>query len=374
MRKENQFSPFQMALFFQQFASSQSVGRRSTIENSDDDGIYLGALNPFFIDKEKIRLSKSLRRLNDKTQVFVDRQNNPHLRNRRTHTDEVVSVAVYIATILGLNVHLVEAIALGHDIGHTPYGHIGERAISELAGRKFTHQVMSLVIAQKVERSGKGLNLSWETLEGILNHSRGDGQLIMNRSLPLEYAVVMFADKIAYTFSDLNDALRCSYFQESQLPAEFFALGKSQRERTNNCILHLVKESAEKQFISFSDSQVAQQFESLRQWSFHNFYRKLDHEVQREAVYDDFKKVYPFLEDIFGKLGHNVFLALALMTDSEIRKITLTLKKDKKKIYAPGFFSSFGFYEILSNLPKNSKIDIFNADLDKSKFKRFDAW
>jgi dGTPase len=211
MEQKKDFIPYLNSLFFSQFVSSQSLGRRYSLEELDDDHLYLGAFNPYFIDREKIRLSKSLRRLEDKTQVFIDHRSNPHIRNRRSHTDEVVSIAVYIAQILGLNVYLVEAIALGHDIGHSPYGHLGERIIGELSGRDFRHYIMSVVIAQFIERNGKGLNLSWEVLEGIANHSRGAGGLKINPDLPLEYAVVMLADKVAYTFSDLNDALRCGY-------------------------------------------------------------------------------------------------------------------------------------------------------------------
>lgn len=374
MEKKFDFTPYFNALVFQCFLAENSLGRLSQIGVLDDDAPYIGAFDPYFVDKEKIRLSKSLRRLDDKTQVFIDHRSNPHIRNRRSHTDEVVSIAVYIAKILGLNVYLVEAIALGHDIGHSPFGHLGERAIRDLSGRDFQHYIMSVVIAQFIERNGKGLNLSWEVLEGIANHSRGAGGLKINPNLPLEYAVVMLADKIAYVFADLNDALRCGYLKESQLPAEFYELGKNQRERWNNCIFNLVKESAEKKTISFLDSDVAKKFEFLRQWSFNNFYLKLDKEIQRESVYDDFKKVYPKLKERLSETNQDVFLSLALMTDSELRKISHTLKKDEKKFFAPNYFLGFGFYEIITNLPDDKKIDICNAGLDKRKFQRFDAW
>ena len=374
MEKKFDFLPYSGALSFNCFLSENSLGRRLPIVGADDDASYIGAFDPFFIDKEKIRLSKSLRRLDDKTQVFIDHRSNPHIRNRRSHTDEVVSIAVYIAKILGLNVYLVEAIALGHDIGHSPFGHLGERAIRDFSGRNFEHCIMSVVVSQFIERNGKGLNLSWEVLEGIANHSRGIGGLQINPNLPLEYAVVMLADKIAYVFSDLNDALRCGYFKENDLPSEFFELGKNQRERWNNCIFNLVKESAEKMTVSFLDSDVAQKFSYLRDWSFNNFYLKLDKEFQRESVYEDFKLVYPKLNKRLEGINQDVSLPIALMTDSEFRKIAQTLKKDKKKFLAPDYFNNFGFYEIVSNLPKDSKIDICNAGLNKSKFQNFNAW
>lgn len=356
------------------FRYEDSLGRRNPIGYMDEDAIYMGAFDPYFIDKEKIRLSKSLRRLSDKTQVFVDHRSNPHIRNRRSHTDEVVSIAAYITKILGLNDYLVEAIALGHDIGHAPFGHLGEKMIREFFGCGFEHYIMSVVVAQFIERGGKGLNLSWEVLEGIANHSRGIGGLRVNPNLPLEYAVVMLADKIAYVFADLNDALRCGYLSESQLPQEFFALGENQRERWNNCIFNLVKESAEKQTISFVDSPVAQKFNFLRQWSFDNFYLRLDKEVQRKSIQEDFKQVYPELVNRLADLNQDTSLSVALMTDSEFKKISQTLKKDRKKFYTKDYFKNFGFYKIVSELPKDSKISICNAGLDKSKFQRFDAW
>jgi hypothetical protein len=112
----------------------------------------------------------------------------------------------------------------------------------------------------------------------------------------------------------------------------------------------------------------------LRQWSFENFYHELDNEIQKETIYGDFKKVYPKLENRLGEMGYDVFLAMALMTDSELRKISQTLKKDERKFFAHNYFQGFGFYEIISSLPKDSKIDIYNAGLDKSKFFRFEAF
>lgn len=371
MEKKFDFLLYQNSLASRCFSAGNSLGRRYSPEDFDDDVPYSSAFNPYFIDKEKIHLSKSLRRLSDKTQVFIDRRSNPHIRNRRSHTDEVVSIAVYITEVLGLNVFLVEAIALGHDIGHSPFGHLGERAIRDFSGRDFEHSIMSVIVAQFIERSGKGLNLSWEVLEGIANHSCGSGGLKINPNLPLEYAVVMLADKIAYVFADLNDALRCGYLTESQLPQEFTELGKNQRERCNNCIFNLVQESAKKQTISFVDSPTAQKFNFLRQWSFDNFYHKLDNECQRASVYEDFKMVYPELENCLADFNQDVFLAIALMTDGEFRKISKTLRNDRKKLFTPDYFRNFGFYEVLSSLPNNSKIDICNADLDKSKFHRF---
>ena len=140
---------FKGSLSDKAFISSKSIGRRF---NNDNDLMY-DFLDPFFLDREKIRLSKSYRRLADKTQVFpTDLHSN--VRNRLIHTNDVVNLASLFANILGLNVYLAEAIAYGHDIGHTPFGHLGERLICDLSKKEFTHNVMSVVVAQKVERKG----------------------------------------------------------------------------------------------------------------------------------------------------------------------------------------------------------------------------
>ena len=367
-KEENVFAPYVGAFSLSAFVSSQTIGRRYCLNDLDDDFAFIGALNPFFVDKEKLLQSKALRRL-EKTQVFPDRKSNVHIRNRRVHTDEVISIATYIAQILGLNVYLVEAIALGHDIGHSPFGHVGEKAIAEITGRNFRHEVMSVVIAQKIERKGRGLNLSFETLEGIINHSRGSGELRTNALLPLEYAVVMMADKIAYTFSDLNDAVRFGYFKESDLPTELFSLGKNQRERWFNCIFSLVKESVEKKTISFSESEIAVDFEALRQWSYKNFYSKVPGEEKRDKLYSEFRIVHPALQELIGS-EKDAVLGLALMTDLEFKRILHVVENDSKK-FTKNFLKDFSFFEILSNLPER-EVDIFDADLNRQKFFRFD--
>jgi dGTPase len=361
------FKPFANVLAAKAFDSSRSRGRRHPIL-SDDDDAYINILDPFLLDREKIRLSKFFRRLADKTQVFMNHRENGHVRNRKIHTDEVASLAVQISSILGLNVFLTEASAFGHDLGHTPFGHAGERVISELSGQKFRHEIMSVVVAQKIERSGKGLNLSYETLEGILNHSRGGNGLHINPDLPLEHGVVMLADKIAYTFSDLNDALRCAYFTKSQLPKELQALGNNQRERWLNCVYALVKESSEEGTVSFHKSEIAQQFETLRQWSYANFYGQLDRDFQRQQAAADLKSVYDFLNAWMTQFGYDPFFILALLTDQEAKNISVF-----SRFYTIGDITAiekYSFMEIMNSLPKDHKIDIFNADLNPESFRK----
>ena len=159
--------------------------------------------DPFKEDFVRIIQSKAYRRLPYKTQV-ISLPDCVHVRTRAIHTNEVIGISSRIADRLGLNLSLCEAIAAGHDIGHTPYGHAGEEVLSKFGVKPFNHALNGVLIAQHIERNGMGLNLCHETLEGMLNHSRGAGKLAIVNSKPAEYSVVMFSDKIAYTFSDLN--------------------------------------------------------------------------------------------------------------------------------------------------------------------------
>jgi dGTPase len=148
MNNKKNFSDYKGSLSSMAFNSNNSLGRRY---KNDMDSVY-NFLDPFFLDREKIRLSKSYRRLADKTQVFpLNLYINSHIRNRLIHTNDVVNLSAIFSNILGLNVYLSEAIAYGHDIGHTPFGHLGERLIQNLSGKNFTHYVMSVVIAQKID-------------------------------------------------------------------------------------------------------------------------------------------------------------------------------------------------------------------------------
>ena len=365
MKQSIDFRPYIGSLADRAFNSGASRGRRHC-KMHDEDSRYYPCLDPFFLDVKKIALSKFLRRLSGKTQVFIGRDN-PHIRDRRVHTDEVVALGTMMSDILGLNTKLVEAITLGHDLGHAPYGHLGERAIAEVSGQPFRHETMSVVILQKIDRSGKGLNLSWETLEGILNHSRGGRSLEINPDFPLEYGTSMMADKISYTFSDLNDALRCGYFAEKDLPREFFDLGRNQRDRWLNCIFALVKESSEKGIISFFESETGQKFEALRQWSYLNFYKYVDGRIRHEAL-DNLQAVYKFLADWRDVLDYPPCLSLSLMTDDEVNRVAkfaaFPTIRNKEMLEA------FSFAEILRGLPDSHNLDIFDADLKAEDFSR----
>jgi dGTPase len=363
------FKPYKDALRDKAFLTENSRGRRFP-RHSDEDGVYGGILDPYRLDIQKIRMSKALRRLSDKTQVFphtFSDVNNVHVRTRGSHTCEVVSIAVILAEILGLNVQLVEAIAWGHDVGHAPYGHLGERTIASILEKKFRHEIMSVIVLQQCERRGGGLNLSFEVLEGILHHSRSNKGLEINHDLPLEYALVMLSDKIAYIFSDLNDAVRVGCFScEAEIPY-LLELGLNQRKRNLACLHALVKESAEKGFVSFSESVTAIRFNKLRNWAYENLYNKLDLSPERLQLVEDLKTVHGFLASLreLELINFDPALALALMTDGEAELMTKIAERQTMKDLE--VIKTLGFYETARTIP--GEINLLDPDLDWGKKK-----
>lgn len=188
-------------------------------------------------DRDRILHCKAFRRLKDKTQVFLSPKGD-HYRTRLTHTLEVSQNARTIARALNLNEMLTEAIALGHDLGHTPFGHAGERVLNEMNPSGFRHNQQSVRVAQYLEKNGKGLNLTWEVLDGMENHS------IHSNPATLEGKVVRLADKIAYINHDIDDAVRGNILSEDDLPREYTdVLGRTFRERINTMILDIVSQN-----------------------------------------------------------------------------------------------------------------------------------
>jgi dGTPase len=200
-------------------------------------------------DRDRILHSKAFRRLKHKTQVFIDPEED-HYRTRLTHTLEVSQIARTIARALRLNEDLTEAIALAHDLGHTPFGHGGEEAIDEalrsyLPEANFRHYEQSLRIVDVIERDGKGLNLTWEVRDGILGHSKGDKDLgiVQGTDIPetAEGMVVRIADRIAYLNHDIDDAVRANILKESDLPQDALAvLGHSHSSRITSMVMNVV--------------------------------------------------------------------------------------------------------------------------------------
>lgn len=263
--------------------------------------------SPFFIDSIKISRSKSLKRLESKTQVYTV-PDNPHIRTRLVHTNEVVWISRLIAAKLGLNERLCEAVALGHDVGHTPYGHPGERMLEKIRPG-FKHEKNSIVMLEFVEMQGKGVNACVETIGGILYHSRGGGQLFANKQVPQEWNVVMFADKLAYVFSDINDSERLGYLKKT--PREAKLLGSGWQERLNTCIRALIKESKEMGYVSFSNSKEAHKFMALKDFMYDKIYRKIDGKMKTvylEVIYEVLEKALPEFDPV---------LLTSMLTDQE---------------------------------------------------------
>ena len=214
-------------------------------------------------DRDRIIHSKAFRRLKHKTQVFLSPESD-HYRTRLTHTLEVSQIARTAARALRLNEDLTEAIALGHDLGHTPFGHAGERAINDLASFGFAHYEQSVRVCEKLEKNGKGLNLTFEVLDGILHHTKGEW------AATLEGKIVRMSDRIAYINHDIDDAVRAGVISAEELPKDITeALGKTKSERINTLVTSVVKNS---------DDDIKMDAETQK------YYDKL-HEFLFEAVY-----------------------------------------------------------------------------------------
>ena len=216
-------------------------------------------------DRDRILHCKSFRRLKHKTQVFLT-PDGDHYRTRLTHTLEVSQIARTIAKALRLNEELTEAIALGHDLGHTPFGHSGEAMLNELCEGGFRHNEQSVRIVEKLEKEGQGLNLTWEVRDGIRNH-----QTSLMPATP-EGKVVRLSDKIAYINHDVDDAIRAHVLSEDDIPREYReVLGFDTRTRLNTLIHDMIAHSCEGADIALS-KEVEQAMRGLRSFMFEHVY------------------------------------------------------------------------------------------------------
>lgn len=325
-------------------------------ETLDRDEILYTLIPPFLLDINKLLASKAVRRLQNKTQVIPDIRNDPHIRNRRSHTDEVIEIATTIASILGLNVNLCKAIALGHDIGHSPFGHIGEKKISELSGQEFKHYIFSVVVAQFIERHGLGLNLTHQTLLGISQHSRGKGKATTTDDMSMEARVVMYSDKIAYLWSDISDIFFRHYLSMDSHPQLSFLIngfGSNAPSRTKAVIFELCAESATAQTVIFESSEAAIIFEKIKTYMHQHVYSALNRDGM---INPTLEKVYSYITKLEPQIDPAVLLAL--MTDEEVNTMAYTHERDAEKI-----FSTLGVYEIVQFL-RGKKIDFTNPNLD----------
>ncbi len=242
--------------------SRDSKGRDRPEEECDIRTVYQR-------DRDRILHSKSFRRLKDKTQVFLAPQGD-HYRNRLTHTLEVSQTARTIAKALRLNEDLVEAIALGHDLGHTPFGHAGEHALNKVSREGFAHNEQSVRVVEVLEngsRGRQGLNLTWEVRDGILNH-RTSGT-----PHTLEGQIVRLCDKISYIHHDMDDAQRAGMLTEDDIPITLrMVLGYTTKERLNTLIHDIVESSVDKDAICMS-ADIEEAMMDLRTIMFQNVYR-----------------------------------------------------------------------------------------------------
>lgn len=219
-------------------------------------------------DVDRIIHSKSFRRLKHKTQVFLQPEGD-HYRTRLTHTLEVARIARTFARSLELNEDLSEAIALGHDLGHTPFGHAGERALNELMADEggFRHYEQSLRVVDRLEKDGRGLNLSWEVRDGILRHTNDP------LAATLEGQAVRLADRVAYINHDIDDALRAGIIREDDIPEEIHsALGSRHSERINTITQDIIRFSTDSDILSVSPN-IAMAFELLHDFLYERVYR-----------------------------------------------------------------------------------------------------
>lgn len=217
-------------------------------------------------DRDRILHSKAFRRLKNKTQVFLDPFGD-HYRTRMSHTLEVSQNARTVAKALRMNEDLVEAIALGHDLGHTPFGHAGERVLDEICEDGFEHSIQSVRICEKLEKDGEGLNLTWEVLDGIKNH-----QTAGHPSTP-EGQIVRICDKIAYVNSDIDDAIRAGLLSEEDIPSGIRkVLGENVTDRLDRMIHDIIMNSVDSPEIAMSDEVWGAMYE-LRQYLFEHVYR-----------------------------------------------------------------------------------------------------
>ena len=238
-------------------------------------------------DIDRVVHSKAFRRMMHKTQVFLNPEGD-HYRTRMTHTLEVSRIAGTITRALGLNEDLSEAIAMGHDLGHTPFGHAGEAALTECWGKPFRHNEQSLRVVDILERDGKGLNLTYETRMGIVGHT--------GPKLPetLEGQVVRISDRIAYVNHDIDDAIRAGILSQEDLPKEVTAiLGESHRDRVNTLVCDMIRVSREEGKVRQSP-EIARALEDLRQFMFRNVYKNPVAKGQENKAKELLKRLYDY--------------------------------------------------------------------------------
>lgn len=264
-------------LYLSKFAakSSQTKGRRKPEEKDD-------IRTEFMRDRDRIIHSKSFRRLKHKTQVFFSPLGD-HYRTRMTHTLEVSQIARTIAVALGLNETLTEAISLAHDLGHTPFGHAGEAVLNKKTHGKFKHWFQSLRVVDILEKDGQGLNLTLEVRDGIVKHSKGRGDILLdkkNSAVTLEGQIVRIADIIAYVNHDIDDAIRAKIIDK--IPDRLSnALGDTHSKRIATMVKSVIKQTKDSNYEQILiEDDILQYLNELRDFLYDNVY--LSYAIQSE--------------------------------------------------------------------------------------------
>lgn len=298
-------------------------------------------------DRDRIIHSKAFRRLKHKTQVFLAPKGD-HYRTRLTHTLEVAQIARTMASALRLNLPLTEAIALGHDLGHTPFGHAGEEVLNEILEGGFRHYEQSLRVVDCLEKEGRGLNLTYEVRMGILRHSKGKGSIFINsdEEVSLETQVVRFSDVIAYVNHDVDDAMRAGIIKKEDLPKIVLKeLGESHAQRIDTLIKSILWSTQEAEFekICMEPTKLSA-LETLREFLFEKVYFS-------PIVRAEFEKAKRILLSLFEFYSKNFEKIEYLVKAGE-----LFPEEDKSRLiadYLSGMTDRFAIYEYFEHfIPK----------------------
>ncbi len=261
-------------------------------------------------DRDRIIHCKAFRRLKHKTQVFLSPESD-HYRTRLTHTLEVAQIARTIARALRLNEDLTEAIALGHDLGHTPFGHAGERALNEITG-SFAHYEQSVRVCEKLEKNGRGLNLTYEVLDGILHHTKGE------EAHTLEGRIVRTADRVAYINHDIDDAVRAGVISNDDIPRDIAKhLGCTKSQRINTLVTSIVNNSVDTVKM---DGETEKYYDLLHEFLFESVYKNPVAKSEETKV----KGIVEGLFEYYGKNPEKMSEEYLAITETEGKERAIT--------------------------------------------------
>ena len=261
-------------------------------------------------DRDRIIHCKAFRRLKHKTQVFLSPESD-HYRTRLTHTLEVAQIARTIARALRLNEDLTEAIALGHELGHTPIGHAGERALNEITG-SFAHYEQSVRVCEKLEKNGRGLNLTYEVLDGILHHTKGE------EAHTLEGRIVRTADRVAYINHDIDDAVRAGVISNDDIPRDIAKhLGCTKSQRINTLVTSIVNNSVDTVKM---DGETEKYYDLLHEFLFESVYKNPVAKSEETKV----KGIVEGLFEYYGKNPEKMSEEYLAITETEGKERAIT--------------------------------------------------